>query len=82
MRTSPCVHIDRSSAPAVPMAARTELSVNSCRASRQRVAPSARRVSTSRRRVTARDNSRLATLAAPISRMQPTAPRRLNRATR
>ena len=56
--------------PAMP---RSRLSVNICRMSRRRVAPSASRTATSRRRAVARERSSPATLAHAISRTSATA---------
>ena len=70
---------DSNSPSHAPAAPSIRLSVSNWRASRHLVAPSARRVSTSRRRLTPRESSRFATLADPMSRMQPTAPKRPKR---
>ena len=56
-----------------PIAPSSKPSVSRERARRQRVAPRASRVKTSRRRLTPRASRRFATLATPMSRMQPTA---------
>ena len=55
-------------------AASSTLSVSSCRATRPRVAPSAVRIASSRRRALARASSRLATLAHAMRSTNPTAP--------
>ena len=58
------------------------LSVNSCCASRLRVAPNATRRAVSFWRVTARVSRRLAMLAEAITSTMPTAAKRVNRAVR
>ncbi len=64
-----------SSRPATPpAAAMTRLSVASCRTIRPRLAPSAMRVASSRRRPDARASSRLAMLAQAMSSTKVTAP--------
>ena len=57
-----------------PSSARTTLSISSCRMIRQRLAPSAARIETSRARSTARLSSMFATFAQAIRRTKPTAP--------
>ena len=63
-----------------PMTPSTALSVSSCRARRQRVAPSDARMAISCLRADARESNRLATFTQAISSTQPTAPRKTNRA--
>ena len=60
-----------SRAATAPSTASTALSARSCRASRPRSAPSARRTAISRLRCTARASSRLATLAHAMSSTSP-----------
>ena len=57
-----------------PISDSSTLSVRSCCSSRPRLAPSARRTASSRRRPAARDSSRLAMLAHAISSTVPTTP--------
>ena len=63
------------SAPPAP--ASSKASVNSCRNTRPRPAPSAERIAISLRRLRARVNSRLPTLAQAMRRTNPTAPSRM-----
>ena len=60
--------------PPPPMSDNSTLSVSSCRTSRERLAPSASRTATSRRRAEARDSSRFAMLAQAINSTAPTTP--------
>ena len=67
---------------AAPAAARTRLSVRSCRASRARLAPRAVRTAISELRRVARIRSRFATFAHAISVTSPTAPSSISSAGR
>ena len=62
----------RNTPAAPPIADSSTLSVSSCRTMRQRLAPSASRIATSRRRAAAFDSSRFATLAHAINSTAPT----------
>ena len=55
-----------------PMADKNTLSVTSCRTTRERLAPTARRTASSHRRAAFRDSNKFARLAQPISNTEPT----------
>ena len=74
VRRTLIAHHASSTASTVPIVDSSTLSTISCRMSRQRPAPSAARIPTSRSRVVARASSRFATFAQAISRTMPTAP--------
>ena len=65
-------HQARMAPPIPPKRARRRVSVSNCRTTRQRLAPSVRRIATSWRRADARTSSRVARLTHPISRMAAT----------
>ena len=67
---------------AAPASASSRLSVRSCRTTRQRPAPSAARIASSRRLPPARISSRLATFAHATSRTSVTAPSRISSGSR
>ena len=72
--TSACTSVDASRRPASPATpASTQLSVNSCRTTRPRPAPSAARSAISRVLPAARASRRFAILAHPMSQTTPTA---------
>ncbi len=68
------VHIASAIPNAAPHPASSRLSVRNCRSSWPRVAPNAARIATSRRRASARVNSRLVTLTQAINSTHATAP--------
>ncbi len=81
-RSSPSASVVTSSPSAPPATASTALSVSSCRAMAQRLAPSAVRSANSPSRTVARTSSRWATLAHAISSTSATAPSRTSSAGR
>ena len=75
-------HTARNNPSNPPVNESTTLSVNNCRTTRMRLAPSAARMAISLCRDIARASSRLATFAHAIKSTQPTAPNRINKAGR